>query len=56
METDEAAGLNLPPHAFKDTAMFLPFHHRIRLRVGMTVLAVLLIVGLVATLGLVHTP
>jgi hypothetical protein len=36
--------------------MFLPFDHRIRLRVGLTFLIVLMVVGLVATLGLVHTP
>jgi hypothetical protein len=36
--------------------MFSPFHHRIRLWVGLTFLIVLLVVGCVATLGLVKTP
>jgi hypothetical protein len=36
--------------------MFLPFHHRIRFKVGLTFIIVLVVVGLVATHGLVHTP
>jgi hypothetical protein len=36
--------------------MHAPFPHRIRLRIGLTILIVLLLVGFAATYGLVHTP
>ena len=47
---------DLRPFAFKDIAMYAPFDHRIRRRIGLTFLIVLLLVGFAATLGLVHKP
>ena len=47
---------NPRPFAFKDTPMYAPFDHRIRLRVGLSFRIVLLLVGFVATPGLAHTP
>jgi hypothetical protein len=40
----------------KEAAMFVPFDHRIRFWVGLSLLVVLLLVGGLATLALVHTP
>jgi hypothetical protein len=46
----------LPLFAFKDRTMYSPFHYRIRFLVGLAFLVILLLVGFVATLGVVHTP